>query len=400
MLRVGLTGGIGSGKSTVAGRLAEHGAVVIDSDRLSREVVASGTEGLAEIVDTFGVGVLAADGALDRAALASIVFADQADLARLNAIVHPKVAARTAQLLRAAAEDAIVVHDVPLLVENDLAPGYHLVLVVAAPVDLRVRRLAETRGMSEADARARIAAQASDAARRAVADVWVANVGTRDEVAAVVDALWADRLVPFEANVRLRRYPDRGGPRLVPYDPTWPVQAERLLARLRTACGPTVLRADHIGSTSVPGIAAKDVIDIQLTVGSLADADDLAEPLAAIGFPLNPACTRDTPYAPDLDPEHWRKRFAESADPGRWANVHLRVAGSPGWRAALLFRDWLRASADRVADYQALKERMAAQYQAAQTTAGYADAKQPWFEATFAELERWAREVNWRPERA
>jgi dephospho-CoA kinase len=396
MLRVGLTGGIGSGKSTVAGRLAEHGATLIDSDRLARDVVAPGSDGLADVAAEFGTGVLTAAGELDRAALAAIVFPDDAARRRLNAIMHPLIARRTAALVEAAADDAVVVHDVPLLVENGLAPGYHLVLVVDAPVDRRVRRLVEQRGMTEADVRARIAAQATEQARRAAADVWLDNSGTPDEVLAVVDELWADRLVPFEANVRLNRVPDRGGPRLVPYDPTWPAQAERVLARLRLAGGDKVLRADHIGSTSVPGLAAKNVIDVQVAVADLADADELAEPLARAGFPAQPDFTRDNPHPPDPDPEHWRKRMAASADPARWVNVHLRVAGSPGWRAALLFRDWLRAEPDRLADYQRMKERTAAEYAAADIPA-YADAKAPWFDRAYEEMERWSTATGWRP---
>src|ERR1700742_2475678 len=121
MLRVGLTGGIGSGKSTVAGRLAEHGATGVGPDRLAREVVEPGTQGLAELVEEFGAGVLTDDGALDRPALAKIVFSDDAALTRLNAITHPKIAARTAELFHAVPDDGIVVHDVPLLVENHLA---------------------------------------------------------------------------------------------------------------------------------------------------------------------------------------------------------------------------------------------------------------------------------------
>ncbi len=396
MLRVGLTGGIGSGKSTVAGRLAEHGATLIDADRLAREVVAPGTSGLAEIAAEFGSGVLTEDGELDRGALAAVVFNDDAARGRLNSIVHPRVARRTAELIAAAPDDAVVVHDVPLLVENGIGPAYHLVIVVDAPVEQRVRRLVAQRGMAERDVRARIAAQATEEARRAAADVWLDNSGTPDEVLAAVDALWADRLVPYEANVRLHRGPVRGGPHLVPYDPTWPVQAERVLARLRLAAGDKALRVDHIGSTSVPGIAAKNVIDVQVSVASLADADELREPLARAGFPADPERTQDNPYPPCPDPQRWRKRMAVSADPGRWVNVHLREHGGPGWRAALLFRDWLRAEPEWLADYQALKERTAAEY-ASRSTYEYGEAKTPWFRTAYVEMERWAERTGWQP---
>lgn len=396
MLRVGLTGGIGSGKSTVAGRLAEHGATVIDADRIAREVVEPGTAGLAEVVAEFGAGVLAADGSLDRPALAAVVFGDPAARGRLNAIVHPRIGARTAELTGAAAPDAVVVHDVPLLVENGLAPMYHAVVVVDADVEQRVRRLVADRGMAADDARARVAAQASDEQRRAVADIWLDNTGTPDRVLAEVDALWADRLVPFEANVRLRRYPPRGGPKIVPADPAWPAQARRLMDRLLPAAGHLALRIDHVGSTSVPGLAAKDVLDLQLAVADLADADAVADRLGDAGFPLVPGLDQDAPHPPGADPAGWRKRVHSSADPARWANLHVRVLDSPGWRAALLFRDWLRAEPAALADYQAMKERTAAAFAAAEIPA-YADAKQPWFERAYGDMESWAARIGWRP---
>ncbi|NEK96233.1 dephospho-CoA kinase, partial [Modestobacter muralis] len=170
MLRIGLTGGIGSGKSTVAALLAERGAQVVDADRIAREVVEPGTPGLAAVAAEFGEGVLAADGALDRGALASIVFGDTAARARLDGIVHPLVRARAAELVAAAPADAVVVQDVPLLVETGQAGSYDLVLVVEADPDTRVQRLVG-RGLSAEDARARMASQASDEERRAVADV-------------------------------------------------------------------------------------------------------------------------------------------------------------------------------------------------------------------------------------
>jgi dephospho-CoA kinase len=192
----GLTGGIGSGKSAVAARLAHHGAIVIDADRLAREVVAPGTDGLAEVVDAFGSGVLGPDGALDRAALARVVFADETGRRRLEGIIHPRVRARTGELAAAAPDDAIVVNDVPLLVEAGLAGGYELVIVVLASESVRLDRLTRDRGMSEAEARSRIRAQATDEQRRAVADVIIENDGTLDDLNKAVDALWAERLAP------------------------------------------------------------------------------------------------------------------------------------------------------------------------------------------------------------
>lgn len=188
-MRVGLTGGVGSGKSSVAALLAAKGAVIIDADRNAREVVEPGTPGYDAVVVRFGPSVVSADGTLDRAALAAIVFNDQQALADLNAIVHPLVGQKMAQLMAEAPAGSIVVHDVPLLVENKLAPAYDLVVVVLADVETRVRRL-EGRGMPEADARARIATQASDEERRAVANEILQNDGDRDALAAQVDALW------------------------------------------------------------------------------------------------------------------------------------------------------------------------------------------------------------------
>jgi dephospho-CoA kinase len=175
MLKVGLTGGIGAGKSEVSRLLVECGAVLIDADRIAREVVAPGTPGLAAVVDAFGEDVLAEDGSLDRPKLGSIVFADAEKLAVLNAIVHPLVGARSRELETAAPEDAVVVHDVPLLTENGLAPLYDVVIVVDAPPETQLDRLVRLRGMTEEDARARMAAQATREKRREIADVVIDN---------------------------------------------------------------------------------------------------------------------------------------------------------------------------------------------------------------------------------
>lgn len=191
---VGLTGGIGAGKSAVAQRLAELGAVVIDADRLAREVVAPGTDGLAEIVATFGPSVLDVEGGLDRAALGRLVFADEPARRRLEAIIHPRVRRRTAELVAAAPPDAVIVNDIPLLVESGLAAGFDLVVVVEADPEVRVERLVRYRGMSEREARARIAAQATDEQRRAVADVVIRNDGSLVDLVGKVDEVWRERL--------------------------------------------------------------------------------------------------------------------------------------------------------------------------------------------------------------
>jgi dephospho-CoA kinase len=193
---VGLTGGIGAGKSVVAARLAELGAVVIDSDRLAREVVEPGTEGLREVVEEFGTEVLGSDGALDRPALGRRVFGDEAARRRLEAIVHPRVRARSAELIAAAAPDAVVVNDIPLLVESGIGTGFDLVVVVLASEQTRLRRLVESRGMTVEEARARMAAQATDEQRRAAADVVLDNDGSIEDLLASVDRLWYERLCP------------------------------------------------------------------------------------------------------------------------------------------------------------------------------------------------------------
>ncbi|MEU4174495.1 dephospho-CoA kinase [Streptomyces sp. NPDC026589] len=194
MLKVGLTGGIGAGKSEVSRLLVKYGAVLIDSDRIAREVVEPGTPGLAAVVEEFGPGVLTAEGALDRPALGALVFADAGRLAALNAIVHPLVGARAAERERAAPEDAVVVHDVPLLTENGLAPLYDLVVVVDASAETQLDRLVTLRGMTESDARARMAAQASRDQRRAVADLIVDNDGPLEALEPQVRTVW-DELV-------------------------------------------------------------------------------------------------------------------------------------------------------------------------------------------------------------
>jgi dephospho-CoA kinase len=194
---VGLTGGIGSGKSVVARRLAELGALVIDADALAREVVAPGTDGLTEVVAAFGPGVLAPDGTLDRSAVASLVFGDDEKRRRLEAIIHPRVRERSTRMIATAPPDAVVVNDVPLLVESGMASHFDLVIVVLASEEVRRNRLVEHRGMTEEAVQARFAAQATDEQRRAVADVEIVNEGTLDELVATVDAAWEQAIRPL-----------------------------------------------------------------------------------------------------------------------------------------------------------------------------------------------------------
>ncbi|MGW5875928.1 dephospho-CoA kinase [Nocardiopsis terrae] len=192
MLKVGLTGGIGSGKSAVSSALSDYGAVVIDADAIAREVVEPGTPGLAEVVAEFGEGVLTPEGRLDRPKLGEVVFADENRLARLNEIVHPRVAERSGQLMeQALASDArVVVYDVPLLVENGLESLYDVVVVVDTPDRTRIERVSRDRGMPRDQVRSRIAAQADRETRLAAADFVVDNSGTREELAERVAELW------------------------------------------------------------------------------------------------------------------------------------------------------------------------------------------------------------------
>jgi len=204
--RIGLTGGIASGKSVAARRFAELGAVVIDADELAREAVRRGSAGLDAVVEAFGTDVLTPDGELDRAGLAAVVFHDDAQRARLDAIVHPVVRRLAAEReAKAAATDAgaVVVHDIPLLVETGQQDDFHVLVVVHAPAVLRVERLVRLRGLSRHDAEARVAAQADDEARLAAADVVLDGTGSEAELRAQVDALWdrlwAERAAEIEA---------------------------------------------------------------------------------------------------------------------------------------------------------------------------------------------------------
>lgn len=192
MLKVGLTGGIGAGKSEVSRLLVECGAVLIDADRIAREVVAPGTPGLAAVVDAFGQAVLAADGSLDRPRLGAVVFADPERLAVLNKIVHPLVGARSRRLEEAADEDAVVVHDVPLLTENGLAPLYDVVIVVDASPETQLDRLVRLRGMTEDDARARMAAQATRDERLKIADIVIDNDVPLERLRQRVREVWTE----------------------------------------------------------------------------------------------------------------------------------------------------------------------------------------------------------------
>ena len=193
MYLIGLTGGIASGKSVVARRLAEHGAIVVDADQVAREVVEPGTPALAAIAEHFGAGVILAGGSLDRAALGAIIFSDSSKRAALNAITHPAVWATSRERFAAAAASdphAVVVYDVPLLAEGSRVAEFDLVVVVHASVETRMTRLVDLRGMSHDDAARRIGAQASDDDRVAIADVVIDSDVTLEKTLAQTDDLW------------------------------------------------------------------------------------------------------------------------------------------------------------------------------------------------------------------
>jgi dephospho-CoA kinase len=384
MLRIGLTGGIGAGKSTVSATFSECGGIVVDGDVIAREVVEPGGEGLKALVEAFGEDILLPDGALNRPALAAKAFVDEEKRAVLNGIVHPLVGQRRLEIIESVPDDAVVVEDIPLLVETGMAPMFPLVVVVTAPVETRVERLIQ-RGMDEADARTRISAQAPEEQRRAIADVLLDNSGSQDELVEKARYLWRNRVLPLADNIRTRHVAEHKL-ELVPYKPAWRDDARRIIARIQIACGDKALRVDHVGSTAVEGMDAKDVIDIQVTVASLEVADEIAGALADVGYPRIERITSDTPH--EGDPTLWRKRIHGAADPGRPARIHLRVDGWPNQQFALLFSEWLKADPAARKEYLAVKRK-------ALTAPHYTEAKEPWVDDAYRRAREWAEATGW-----
>jgi dephospho-CoA kinase len=384
MIRIGLTGGIGAGKSTVSAAFNECGGIIVDGDVIAREVVEPGTEGLGALVDAFGDDILLPDGALNRPALAAKAFVDDEKRRKLNGIVHPLVARRREEIIAAVSDDAVVVEDIPLLVETGLAPMFPLVVVVHADIETRVARLIK-RGMDEGDARARIAAQAPEEQRRAIADVLLDNSGSQGELVERARDVWYQRVLPLAHNIRARETVPIPA-EVVPYNPAWVDDARRIVNRLTLACGSKALRVDHIGSTAVPGMDAKDVIDVQVTVESLDVADDLVDALTDVGYPRIGHIISDVPH--DGDRLLWRKRIHGAADPGRPANVHIRVNGWPNQRFSLLFVDWLKANPGAREDYLAAKRK-------ALEESDYVEAKEPWFLGAYGRAKAWAEATGW-----
>jgi dephospho-CoA kinase len=278
--------------------------------------------------------------------------------------------------------------------------------VVYADVELRVRRLVDHRGMTEADARARIAAQASDDQRRAAADVWLENSGSLESLAEQASHVWNRRITPFARNLTARRVV-RSAPLLTPADETWPDQARRIVGRIETAGGARVRRVDHVGSTAVPGLDAKDAIDIQVTVESIAAADEISDALLSAGYPrINDIITDESKpdarstvaaYDHSTNPALWHKRIHASADPGRPTHVHVRVEGWPNQQFALLFVDWLTADSEARAEYLAVKQDAARAASADDDISVYVEAKEPWFSGAYRRAWEWADGVGWRP---
>jgi dephospho-CoA kinase len=389
MIRIGLTGGIGAGKSTVSAAFNECGGIIVDGDVIAREVVEPGTDGLAALVDAFGEDILLPGGALNRPALAAKAFVDDEQRTKLNGIVHPLVARRREEIIAAVSDDAVVVEDIPLLVETGLAPMFPFVVVVHADEETRVERLIK-RGMGQTDARARIAAQASEEQRRAIADVLLDNSGSQAELVERARDVWYHRVLPLAHNIRTRETVHIP-PRLVPYDPAWKDDARRIINRLTMACGAKALRVDHIGSTAVPGMDAKDVVDVQVTVESLDVADELVDSLTDVGYPRIESVTADVAH--DGDSSLWRKRVHGAADPGRPTNVHVRVNGWPNQQFALMFVDWLNANPGVREDYLSAKRK-------ALSAPDYAEAKEPWFLDAYRRATAWADSTHWTPQKA
>ena len=295
---------------------------MVDADLLAREVVERGTPGLAAVVEAFGREMLRPDGALDREALGREVFGDDDARRRLNGLLHPLIGARTLELAAQAQADGatVLAHDVPLLVENGLAPGYHLVLVVQAPLADRLHRLTDLRGIPEHDARARMAAQADDATRREAADVVLVNDGTLDTLEERTAALWRDRIAPYADNLTRRRSPDRPGVDLVDPDPGR--SGRRLVARLSLVCGGRATGVEHVSGR------ATDVLTLEVETATTKDAEALVEPLADGGFPrvADADADADAAVGHRVTEQGWR-RLHRGADPGRAVDVQVLAPG-------------------------------------------------------------------------
>jgi dephospho-CoA kinase len=341
MLRVVVVGQSGAGRTTVCRRLSEHGAVVVADD----------------CVDTEGP---------QRAAVSS----------------------------KAA---AVVVQDGAAYTGVGIPTAFHLVVLVEAPEPERKARVANRAGLSpvvlspKAPGLVRQSASALDG----LADVVLDNSRSMDCLLASVDTLWSNRIVPYSSNLMQNHMALYGAPMLMPPSPDWQAKAARLSAKVRSAVGKRALSVDHIGSTAIPNLPAKAVIDLQLTVSSLNGGDYLSAALRDIGFLRHPTIDSNVAHGPIIDAQQWKKFYFKSADPGCKANLHVRPHGTAGWRFALLFRDWLRQDPQIREEYLSLKRRLTAQHCQDTDTSQYALAKDPWFACAFPRMEEWALRSGW-----
>lgn len=295
MLRIGLTGGIAAGKSVVARRFADRGAVLVDSDVLARAAVAPGSDGLDAVVAAFGRGILAADGSLDRPTLGRLVFADAAARERLNAIVHPRVRAAAAALIGGAPEGAVVVEDIPLLVETGQAPRFHLVVVVDAPDTLRIDRMVDRRGMERGDAERRIAAQASRHDRLRAADAVLVNDRGVEELLGATDDLWQTRILPYRDNLAGGRPADRGVARPMAGLAGTLGLLDRVRGKLDAVLPPGCRVLPEEGPQGAPGAVREDARDdvredqvraaVRVVVPPAADPATASDAVTRAGFP-------------------------------------------------------------------------------------------------------------------
>lgn len=305
----------------MSAELARLGAEVIDADKIAREVVAPGTPGLDMLAAEFGEGIIGENGELDRAALAERAFASQERTAALNSITHPLIGERTVERFAQAPSDAVVVHDVPLLIEGGMEPGYHLVLVVDTPEEIRVKRLVELRGLPEADARSRISAQATDEQRRASADVLFDNSGSEEALIDQVRTVWDQRLVIMANNLE-HHHPVRPRDEVVDYRPEWAHEARREIARLRHRIGDLSETIAHVGPTA-QGSAAIDLVDIDIVPTSTEAIEAIRSRLEDVGY------IADDDGAASL---RW-------VDPGRPVAVHIPSRETAGHAAAAACSD-------------------------------------------------------------
>ena len=301
MLFLGLTGGIGAGKSTVSTELERLGAHIVDADKIAREVVAPGTPGLDMLAAEFGEEIITAEGELDRAKLAQLAFASPERTAALNAITHPLIGERTFERIAAAPQDGIVVHDMPLLLESNMQSGYHLTLVVDAPRELRVQRLVDFRGLDSDDVANRMDKQVSDSVRRAEADVLFDNSGTQEQLLAQVRETWDLRLVRMNHNLN-HRHAVFGPTEIVAYRPEWPAEASRAAKRISHILGQAAAAVTHTGNTAEEGMPAADVIELTVVPTGESSATHIVDSLESAGYVRDTADTHLLRWVDPLRP--------------------------------------------------------------------------------------------------